>query len=170
MNTAFQKAKDNLKIKSVTMRNSIIELNNDIEPFQLNDFETETQSYREPAKVKQMYFKSNEKEHWEYSFFYSVGIRLVESNGAEQDSEADEEPNVLVVITAVYSALYRSEIQLEKEAIDAFAEENVGYHVWPYWREFVQSSAGRLNVPAPEIPFYFCNNRVDCDDDASTTE
>jgi hypothetical protein len=35
----------------------------------------------------------------------------------------------------------------------AFHKANVIFNCWPYFREFVQSSACRMNIPPPPVPF-----------------
>jgi len=39
-------------------------------------------------------------------------------------------------------------------ALDEFARYNVGYHVWPYWREYVQGTCARLGIPPVPVPMY----------------
>lgn len=148
-------AKEYLSISAVNIRESFSRLNENFEPFELGKIESEMQTYRGVSNVKKLIFKGNEKEQVEYAFFYAVGIRLVEKSGL--GSETGQDANVLVEIIATFSAHYRSEIELDKAVLEAFSKQNVGYHVWPYWREFVQSASARMNVPAPEIPFYFCS-------------
>lgn len=35
----------------------------------------------------------------------------------------------------------------------AFHKANVIFNCWPYFREFIQSSACRMNIPPPPVPF-----------------
>ncbi len=165
MNTPLEKAHKNLKIKAVTMRACFAELKDNMETFEMAKIEKETQLFNGVEKAKEMSYKSEGKEWWEYSFYYIVGVRQIEETDSE-DSD-NEKSNVLVEIRASFSALYVSKEKLDQETINAFSEDNVGYHVWPYWREFVQSTAARLNIPAPEIPFYICNNKANNDDTAT---
>jgi hypothetical protein len=150
MESAFEKAKRALTIKSVNLRNSHIFLDDDIEPFELMKRNFDTETFRGVAKVKEISIQSDEQEWWEYNFFYATGVRLVEKK------DNDTEENLFLEITATFNALYRADEKLNTEILKAFSEQNVGYHVWPYWREFTQSSCARLNIPSLEIPFYFC--------------
>jgi hypothetical protein len=34
----------------------------------------------------------------------------------------------------------------------AFAQQNVPFNAWPYWRELVQSTVVRMGLPAPVVP------------------
>ena len=152
MISAFEKAKKALSVSSVVLRQSVVFLDDEFEPSQVKELKTETQSFRGVEKVKEVSLRSEDSERWEYNFFYSVGIRLVEEG---EDNEKDS----LLEITATFNATYKSDEKLEKDSIEAFSEENVGYHVWPYWREFVQSSCSRLDVPPIKTPLYYCTSK-----------
>jgi len=64
--------------------------------------------------------------------------------------------NPFVNITATILAEY----QLAKgfvpplEEQKAFLAANAVFNCWPYWREFVQSTAGRMNLPPLTLPFF----------------
>ncbi|HKL50644.1 MAG TPA: hypothetical protein VJ908_05710 [Wenzhouxiangellaceae bacterium] len=59
---------------------------------------------------------------------------------------------VLAVIEASYIVDYRCDENPCQEALDAFAQNNASFHVWPFWREFVASQANRMNLPKPTLP------------------
>ena len=89
-------------------------------------------------------------------FFFTAGVRLIDS--ASENLEEIPDNDVLIEITAQFCAQYSlkdgiDEISL-KHALEEFGRHNVGYHVWPYWREYVQSSCGRLGIPPIPIPMY----------------
>lgn len=149
MTTAFEEAKRELNIDSVFLRRSHVFMDDEIDPKTLLDHEPQTQSFRVAEKVKEVELVSENSDRWEYHIFYSIGLRLVEK---------DNEENVLFEITAVFNAKYLANKKLDLEVIEAFSDENVGYHVWPYWREFVQSTCARLNIPSLSIPFYLCQS------------
>ncbi|MCK9345423.1 MAG: hypothetical protein M0P64_04920 [Candidatus Pacebacteria bacterium] len=155
MDSAFEKAKKALTIKSVNLRSSNIFLDYNMEPFELEKLNLETQTFRGVQKFKEISMQSEGQSWWEYNFFYAVGIRLVnETNDDSKEGDSEESP--LLQIMATFNALYRADEKLDNDVLEAFSEQNVGYHVWPYWRELVQSSCARLNVSTLEVPFYFC--------------
>lgn len=41
---------------------------------------------------------------------------------------------------------------LGKEHLAAFGELNGVYHIWPYWREYVQSTCARMGFPTLTMP------------------
>jgi len=55
------------------------------------------------------------------------------------------------LLTATYH-LQEGYVPSEQE-LAAFHKANVIFNCWPYFREFVQSSACRMNIPPPPIPF-----------------
>ncbi|WP_415904577.1 hypothetical protein ACMXYW_14960 [Neptuniibacter sp. QD48_55] len=80
-----------------------------------------------------------------YIFTYAVAIRAI----PEEDSDT-----AIMEIKAKFEVAYTSSIKVSPDAIVEFGNYNVGYHVWPYWREFVQSSCSRLGISPIEVPFY----------------
>jgi hypothetical protein len=93
-------------------------------------------------------------------FYFAVGVRLIDARSQEADQSAAElgHEAVYVEMDAEFSAQYRlagsgDEHDL-RPALDEFGRHNVGYHVWPYWREYVQSTCARLGIPPIPIPMY----------------
>ncbi|RME58747.1 hypothetical protein D6779_05805 [Candidatus Parcubacteria bacterium] len=85
-------------------------------------------------------------------FFFEAGVRLV-------DDKADEESDdfVQAEITAIFSSEYmlRDKEAFDEEAMAEFLAHNVRHHVWPYWREYVQSTCGRMGLPIIPVPHQF---------------
>lgn len=151
MTTAFEEAKRELRIDSVLLRESVVFLADEIDSDDLEKLESEAQSFRGVEKVKELGFHVDETDtdKWEYHFFYSVGVRLVEKGNDEK---------VFLKISSVFNAKYVANKKLDVTIIEAFAEENVGYHVWPFWRETVQSTCSKLDVKPIHVPFYTCQS------------
>jgi hypothetical protein len=89
---------------------------------------------------------------------YHTGIRLMPKEYDESDA-----PEPILEIRAVFDVEYISETELAAEPLREFAKSNVGYHVWPYWREFVQSTTTRLNVDPIATSVGFYNPRLSPD-------
>jgi len=66
------------------------------------------------------------------------------------------EGGALVELTAIFLATYRLEgaHAYPHDALQHFAELNGTYNVWPYWRELVQSFAGRAGLPDIVVPVF----------------
>ncbi len=70
--------------------------------------------------------------------------------------EGEESEGSALLIDAVFNAFYEipSDHQASKEALDFFANANGTFNLWPYWREFVQSTAARMGVAGLIVPTY----------------
>lgn len=83
---------------------------------------------------------------------YSVdtGVRFVVA-----DAQETAEPTVRAEISATFSADYviGNQDAITEEGVSAFAQ-NVTYHVWPYWREFIHSTCARLRLPGAVLPMF----------------
>jgi hypothetical protein len=95
--------------------------------------------------------ESESKTSYIYNYFYNVGIRCTDES---KDSEEHEEIKVHFEIKAKFKVTYISEVELDEECASEFAKYNVGHTVWPYWREYVQSSCNRLGITNIDVPFY----------------
>ncbi|WP_460107806.1 hypothetical protein [Pseudomonas sp. H1_F01] len=83
-----------------------------------------------------------------------LGIRIF----CKDDEKTDpDEPDVLAMIEATMHADYEisdKSITEDQPALDEFALNNVSYHVWPYWREYVTSQLMRMNMPKVVLPMF----------------
>lgn len=167
MSDAFDIAKKNLNIIKVEMRNFSAEIKDGVEPAQINRvLNTDAlEDYSGVAKVRTYHLEDDggDREWFHYHFHYAVGIRLVINR--DDDKEVSTEP--ILTITAKFNAIYFSRVELGEDAVTAFAEQNVGYHIWPYWREFVSSTCARLSIKNIPVEFYFVHNSVQNTNSAS---
>lgn len=74
-------------------------------------------------------------------------------NGFRSESKRDE-PDLTIKATFVLLYSLNSCRGLKKENYEAFADTNGIYNAWPYWREYVQSVIGRMNLPPLTIPVF----------------
>jgi len=167
MNKALNEAIKNLSIVIVTLQESSVSLHEEIDCDEIPDISSVRQSFRNVRRIREASFSAvdgdeTEKEFYEYNFLYGVGVRLIKERDSDAETEK-ESSNVepIVEITATFNVRYTSAAKLSQEAIMAFSENNVGYHVWPYWREFVQTNCARMNIPLFEMPFYICESKGD---------
>ena len=167
MNELIKEAHDNLKIDNVRLRSSEIKLNDRLRPEQLTELQLTSQSFSGVQAIASGIAQSEDSDSANpqiciYTFRYAVGVRLVTEEPAEhldEDSDVDapDEDPAAVEIRATFDAEYFSQNELDEVVLKEFAKSNVGYHVWPYWRELVQSAAGRMCIPHSvlSVPFYF---------------
>ena len=61
-----------------------------------------------------------------------------------------------IVIEASFVIMYEAESfeGLRRGNFEAFAQSNGVYNAWPYWREFVQNTVARMNLPPLTIPVF----------------
>jgi hypothetical protein len=84
-------------------------------------------------------------------FRYVAGFRALPKGLLSED---EKESNTVVEVIATFSACYTMIEELPDEATAEFAKYNVGFNVWPYWREYATSTAKRLGLPSFAIPLY----------------
>jgi hypothetical protein len=151
MNEDLKRAQSLLHITDVHVRQSAFIIASDENFMSINRMKKSRQSYNSMVKIEEI-ISSNEDEsekRFDYIFTYATGIRLVREEAQDTDS-----PDALVVVEAEFDACYISHHEVTKEQLDAFSQNNVGYHVWPYWRELVQSSCAKSGLNHIRVPFY----------------
>lgn len=153
----LKRAQDSLVIEDIYLRESQVAINPEFDPkFAPENFQL--QYKLTPNKISKM-----EVEHEGgpktslVRIETQTGMRLIPA-GVTQEMLAkpeDAQKHIRVLITAIFVAEYRlTNSEIEKEALDEFAKFNVGYHVWPYWREYVQNMCGRMALPNIVLPMY----------------
>lgn len=62
----------------------------------------------------------------------------------------------VLTIDASYALTYQADSfdGLTQEGFEQFANLNGIYNAWPYWREFVQNTVGRMGLPPLTIPVF----------------
>lgn len=71
-------------------------------------------------------------------------------------SKSESEDGSVVRLDATFVLVYEmsSTAEFEPRCIQYFADINGAYNAWPYWRELVQSAAGRVGMAGIVIPVY----------------
>lgn len=69
-------------------------------------------------------------------------------------ADADDDELLRMAATFLLEYSLSSFAGLKKPNFDAFGELNGVYNVWPYLREFVQSTTVRMGLPGLTIPVY----------------
>lgn len=142
-NELLLEAQQGLTIQSVDLRSSEIYTAESFSSNTVKQFdEVNVQSRKDFLIMKYFHDESNQPRF--LALEYTFGKRVVRG---DQDSESDSE--VLLEIAANFSANYLidKDAPPSKEAVQVFVEQNGLFHVWPYWREYVQSSCSRIGVP-----------------------
>lgn len=101
-------------------------------------------------------------------FPFSAGVRCLPDGNLvdaleNNPSAINEAVSAYVEITAEFAAYYllndSSHEEELQDALTEFGRFNVPYHVWPYWREYVQSTCGKVGIPPiPISMLYSCSD------------
>lgn len=108
-------------------------------------------------------------------FNFAAGTRLVNKDAAAEVGQAElDDSAVFIEITAELCAHYNipADLNIEeyKAAFEEFGRHNVGYHVWPFWREYVQSTCCRMGIPPIPVPFFLVERSKAAPDKAGLIE
>lgn len=119
------------------------------------------QGYRFCLESKTCELDIEGKTVYEYSFLYCVGLRFIDAAADEDEyDDEDEDGNEdavepMIVMEAQFQSIYHSGQRIGDEDISEFSEHNVGFNVWPFWRELVQTSSARFGLSENiSVPFY----------------
>ncbi|MBN7122898.1 hypothetical protein BSU01_14435 [Erwinia billingiae] len=161
MNENLKSAIANLAIFNISLRSSMIESGEGYNMLNINATTKKPQSFRTIVKIEAIELVKPDDGSTKlfYSFHYNVGSRLIESSPKEptESDEDNDEDDVIVTIEANFEAIYRAKKELSQEELEAFAAQNVGYNVWPYWREYLQGTCSRMGISPIKVPFYRFN-------------
>jgi hypothetical protein len=171
MNELLKVAQENLAIIEVRLRSSEIHLSDRLRPEQVTELSLSSQGFSTVQGIatgvghteatEELSPEQSQEQMHLYTFRFSVGVRLVDTEMTSDDGglhEEDEEDIATAVeIKAIFDAEYFSKEELEEDVLKEFAKTNVRYHVWPYWRELVQSTSARMGLKSGvlAVPFYF---------------
>ncbi|CTQ08452.1 MULTISPECIES: hypothetical protein [Klebsiella pneumoniae complex] len=150
----LQEAIKKLVIHSVLLRESQIHTKEKVNSLNFKSFSAKHQAFRRIDKIESIEVSAKddpETIRFFYSFHYDVGARIIDANSTNEQVEEDIG---LVVIEAKFEALYMSKEVIPEEQLKAFSANNVGYHVWPYWREYLQTTCNRMGIDPINVPFY----------------
>ncbi|OUR83986.1 hypothetical protein A9Q82_01535 [Cycloclasticus sp. 46_120_T64] len=148
MTPEIKKCTENMLIQSVVLKNLIINFHDDIDGDAFNDeFLEHSQDLRYLKMTKQVELQENEK--WLYRLYAVIGIRFLSQESPEESDEAVEP---MLEIKSEFVAQYESSCELTDEELNLFGQKHVYYHVWPYWREVLQSSCARIGISPIIIP------------------
>lgn len=150
----LRKATSRLHIRDISLRTCKAELADEYIP-KLESQDFDVQLRWGPRNAKEMVWTNNETKEDDRVFLVLINtaVRFV-----DKDSESRAEPEIKpkAVFEADFLAEYKidGEEPVPGEALDEFARHNVIYHVWPYWRELVQTLCARTNLPHFTLPMF----------------
>ena len=151
---AIQLAAKKLAIKIVYLGGSETKLYNGFDPL-VPDQEL-TGQFRigtESAELKEVVMDDQTSQHF-IRFHVAASMRYLKG---PLPSELDEE-NITEFIASEIKAVFIAEYaligdeELQEDSINEFGRINAPFNVWPYWREYCQSTCSRMSLPVTVIP------------------
>ncbi|MEQ1637811.1 MAG: hypothetical protein ABL903_14095 [Methylococcales bacterium] len=161
---AYQKAKDNLSIAVIYLRATTAYLNDEFDPSIPNQeliaqFNIGIKSYA----IKELEDENNNK-HKVLVYQTEARMRYLKAPLPEH-LENDQQLDSLTVseIVALFTSEYiiKCDEDLAEDAINEFGRINVPHQVWPYWREYSQSTCARMYLPISIMPMYIINQKTE---------
>lgn len=96
-------------------------------------------------------------------FHVQASMRYMKGEPTDEQMKNEEwvKESTASEINAVYCVEYaiKPDIELTEEEIGAFANVNVPYHVWPFWREYCQNTCNRMNLPVSMVPMLIIDQK-----------
>ena len=140
----LQKAIESLRITDIYVRNLESKCSGEFDPKHSNMEGLVIQTKHMVTKFEVVQGDDDNKL---FRVFVEVGVQWL----AEEES-SKEDDNPLALIEAEFIAEYNITNDLEDDCLNAFALQNVSYHVWPYWRELLTSQCDRMRLPRIMLP------------------
>lgn len=140
--TRIAQAAQYLKLKSITL----FECN--LKRFQeLSEQKTLGQQIKKGVRGTVGEVTDGDRHFQLFRVFIELGVRFIELPGQ------DEQPaNPLFQIEAIFQVDYELTDEVDQAALHEFANYNAVHNAWPFWRQFVFSTAHQAGLPCPEIP------------------
>jgi len=153
MNTELLRlATDRLAIKDILLNASEIKTNENFCPQENKPYEIQFKHY--PIDSSRFNLLDESKQINLIRFRYLAGFRVLPEGLTDEEKTSDDSDKVEAEVIATFSAIYTITKEISNEALKEFSEHNLGYNVWPYWREYASSTATRLGLPQFPIPLY----------------
>lgn len=153
----LKKAQDCLSIRNVYLHSTEVTTSEDFSPYNLPDSaEAQFKNYDMDCSVFEAKDENGESVQL-LRYRYVAAFRLVpnqETDDSEIKDSDEQNIKVLAEASATFAAIYELKCELDEDAIEEFGHFNVGYHVWPYWREYASSIVSRMQLPQFVIPMY----------------
>lgn len=164
---ALKNAIDNLSIAMIYVRTTNAYLHNEFDPLVPNQeliaqFNIAAQSYR----IKEFQDETTGNNRKVLVYQTEARMRYLKTPIPEP-LESDEQLDNLTVAEIV--TLFTSEYtincteELTQDSITEFGRINVPHQVWPYWREYCQSTCARMSLPVSIMPMYTINKTIDAE-------
>jgi hypothetical protein len=153
---ALRIASENLQVVMVYLHSTETKLHNNFDPLISNQkLNGQFRINTKKIELKNVINESGENQQF-IRFNVEAIMRYVMPPISKevQDNEDLLSKQLASSIKAIFVAEYRvvNDLEIPKEALAEFGKFNVPYNVWPYWREYCQSTCSRMSLPVIVIP------------------
>jgi hypothetical protein len=148
-------ARDCLRIHVIALRDSRLALNPDFFPTDPGEWGLQTKIGLKSVSTGTRLDPGHKTTTKFVRGFVEAGVRLVSTVAPKQEEPQKEDgPNVGAELVATFVAEYDLEEgkNVATEAVNEFLKHNAVYHVWSFWREYVQSTFARALLPPVTLP------------------
>lgn len=148
-------ARDCLRIHVIALRDSRLTMSPDFSPTDSGEWGLQTKIGLKSVASGTRLDPGNKTTTKFVRGFVEAGVRLVSTAAPKQEEPTKEDgPNVGAELIATYVAEYDLDEgkDVATEAVNEFLKHNAVYHVWSYWREYVQSTFARALLPPVTLP------------------
>lgn len=157
MSNLIKDAARKLDIKSVYISASSFAFHNDFDPLIPNQLLTGQYTINTlRMELKTISEEETKATHHFLRCYVQAGMRYILGQPTDEEMKNDEllKTKIASEISAIYCVEYalKNGSELTSEESEEFGRVNVPYHVWPYWREYCQSTCNRMNLPVSTIP------------------
>ena len=165
---ALQKAIDNLAIQMVYLHSTDAHICNGFDPLSPN--QELIGQYN--IGTKSFYVKELQEEagvtHKILVYQTEARMRYLKGpipdelkKSLENDEHLDKLMAVEIVAVFVSEYLTKCDEELPQDAILEFGRINVPHQIWPYWREYSQSTCARMSLPVSMLPMFVINKTTE---------
>lgn len=148
-------ARDCLRIHLIALRESRLTMNPDFFPTDSGEWGLQTKIGLKSVVTGSRLDPGNKNTTRFLRGFVEAGVRLISTAAPKQDElPKDDGNNVGAELVATFVAEYDLEEgkNVATDAANEFLKHNAVYHVWSYWREYVQSTFARALLPQVTLP------------------
>lgn len=150
IDSALQKAIDSLQIRDVYLRSVMADVAEGFEPQYDSDAQALPVQFKHVVAGTAILELDGDEPQQLFRVYIELGARWLESLPTGEGDSA--EPAVRARVEGLMVAEYLMREHPGDDALRTFAMRNASYHVWPYWREFLASQCGRMNLPKYTLP------------------
>lgn len=161
LNPKLQEAVNRLSISDVTLKvlNASLSDNFDLDAALEGDKLSLQTVFPTCRSIKQ--YEGSGEDHGKHRVIFEMfaGLRVLHSSEVSPQELSSEAISELVCATVECHFLVKydfavdsTSLPLDDECLSQFAQHNVPFNVWPYWREIVQSACSRMGLPRIVLP------------------